>query len=218
MDAATLQQKIYYGYSIVGSKIGYEYTIYRSASPIEPIAPANIPSPNGTVNASFSVQGNYLKYQNYGVPQWQCYADGRILQPWDYLQSNDYGIWFIASMDPLLPILSVQCNEVITITRPATPSYGPNGGYAGRTRATDVTVYQNVPASVLLQSSKGTNNPVKLPTDTKQPLYMVLMPIFGDTPIETTDLVTDSSGKQYIIWQVELTNLGYRLRIQEEGV
>ena len=69
------------------------------------------------------------------------------------------------------------------------------------------------PASVLLKGKKE-KNPTGLGSDVPQTEMEILLPYaIGVSPIiEPADLLTLSTGVRYAIDNVELTDLGYRLR------
>lgn len=222
MDQAGIVNKIYYGYSQAAKRLGAEMTIYRSSSAINPISPDNIPS-HSTILATFPPTMDYLKYQNYGNAIYFGIFDARVTYTADYLYDPVLDTtYFIGSQDALVPILCVQCNASISIVRPHSSTAKGYIGYSGRTSTTDIPLYQAAPASVLLKTTKGVNNSVRLPTDTRQPLYTCLVPMLGDVEVKTGDIaeVTWALGEtavNMVVWQVELTKLGYRLQLEELG-
>lgn len=221
MNQSQIVNKIYYGYKQAAKRLGAEVTIYRSANAINPISPANMPDP-ATVLASFPVDMSYSKFQKYGAAVYTGIFDARVTHPQDFLVEQDGTTYFIGSQEPIAPILIVICNSIITVKRPYGSTSGGVQPYSGRTAETDVTLYENVPGSVLLKTTKGVSNNVGLPTDTRQPLYTCLIPFLGNVQLLTGDIATIEwiSGDiptNLVVWQVELTNLGYRLQLEELG-
>lgn len=220
MDQAKIVSKIYYGYKQAALRLGAPYVIYRATSAINPIQDPNIPD-DSPVMASFAVNWAYNKFQNYGNAIYIGIFDGRVTQVGDYLVKDDI-TYFIGSMEDVKPILTVRCNALITVKRPFGETTGGLQGYSGRTAETDVVKYQDVPASLLIKTTKGVTNNVGLPTDTRQPLYTCLIPYLGNVELLTGDLVfsqwDETPGiKNLVIWEVELTDLGYRLQLEELG-
>lgn len=221
MDQARCVGKIYYGYAQAAKRLGAPVTIYRSSSAIDPISADNIPDP-GVILASFTVNWKYNKFQNYGVSVYTGVFDGRLTQPQDFLVDANDVPYFIGSQENVLPILVVRCNVYITIKRPYGDPDAGLQGYSGRVSSTDAVKYQNIPASMLLKTTKGVNNNVGLPTDTRQPLYTCLLPYLGDVQILTGDLAFadwTQGGRplNLVVWQAELTELGWRMQLEELG-
>ena len=209
MDGNALQSKIYRGYAKAAQKIGLSYAHYRPLAASDPIS-----SPNqlASLTASFSPDGKYQKPSPYGKPLWQCLADGTQLQVGDYLSGGS--TFFIAAMQPLLPIIAVECNRVLTVKRPGSSNFVGSGPYSGDTQETEITLMTAWPASVL-QGTKGEKNDIGLPGDTRQPWWAVLMPQFTGIQIESSDVLTDEMDRRYIVSSAELTDLGWRMTVQQ---
>jgi len=211
MNGDRLQQLVYKGYSKAAMRIGFEHGIYRSATAINPINPSNL---QGTTLVSANVSWEYMRANKYGNAVWQLVADGRELQRFDYLVGSS--TYFVAGMQPLLPILGVECNKIVTVKRPYQQPGKGYQGYSGNTAATEETLMQNCPASIL-ENSNGESSPAKIPGDTKMPWMRCLLPYLGGVIIKTGDIVIDEIGTRYVISGDELTDLGWRLTIQEVG-
>jgi hypothetical protein len=212
MEAATLQARIYAGYSKAALRIGTTFSIYRSADGLTPIKNANL---QGTVLASANINWEYTRFNKYGNAVWQLIADGRVLQKGDYIVGNN--TFFIAAMQPLLPIMAVECNQEITVMRPyEEDGIGAMPGYAGNTGAKETLLLQDCPCSIL-EGTKGDQSPAKLPGDTKMPWVRCLLPYLGDITIKTGDIVIDKFGVRYVVSGDELTDLGWRLTLNEVG-
>ncbi|HHL2824774.1 TPA: hypothetical protein ACQ431_003005 [Citrobacter murliniae] len=155
----------------------------------------------------------YSKPNVYGKSTWYGIFDGTLAQPFDYFSGIE-GVFFVAAMQQLLPILMVSCNRTINVLRPSMES-GPGAiGYGGDTAGTEVPLMTAWPASVL-QGSKGEKNDVALPGDTKNPWFTVLVPYWDGVTLRTSDIITDDIGGRYRISSAELTDLGWRLTAQQ---
>jgi len=214
MDGQKLQGKVYYGYAQSAKRIGLEFQQYRPLDVAGAIAPGNLIGP---LVASFNAQDmKYGKASAYGKPVWFCLADGRVLSVGDYLVRGT-STFFIAGMQPLLPILAVECNRVLSFFRPQQLPGAGAMGYGGNTMANQTPIAQQYPASVL-QGTKGERNDTGLPGDVKVPWWAILIPSFpGDVQLRTDDVGIDEHGRRYVIASAEQSDLGWRLTAAEAG-
>jgi hypothetical protein len=207
MDGLTLQDRVYYGYAKSAQYIGLPFAQYRPTGATNPLSASPL---NAALLASFNAQDmKYGKANKYGNPVWFCLADGRVLQVFDYLVGPGK-TFYIAAMQPLLPILAVECNTVINVSRPQLQTQvGGITDYEGTTAANETPLMTGFPASVL-QGSKGERGEVVLPGDVRNAWWIVMFPYVGVT-LRSGDLIYDTIGRRYIISSAELTDLGYRL-------
>jgi len=212
MDGPTIQSRVYRGYAIAAGKIGFPADQYRA---LDANNPTDVACKLQTLSASFNAQDmKYGKPSQYGKPLWYCLIDGTQVQVGDYLIQND-STFFIAAMQPLLPILAVECNRTVTFYRPQQQAGVGAQGYGGNTAANETALAQNWPCS-LLQAAKAANNPVNLPGDAKQASWGLLMPaIPGCVVIKNDDVVIDDLGNRYLVYSAELSDLGWRCALTE---
>ena len=208
MDGATLQGKIYKGYAMAAGKIGIAHTQYRPLSATAPLA-----NQIGSVLSHFRVDDKFAKPNVYGKALWLAYLDGRLTKVGDYLIGPS-GTFFIAAQQALLPILVVNCNHTITLSRVAPPTGVGGLGYDADTPAAETAYMTGWPASIL-KGAKGEANEVGLPGDVRQPWWDCLLPAFPGVLVEPADIVFDEQGNRYITSVCELTDLGWRLTLQE---
>lgn len=209
MDAAKLQSKVYKGYAQASKRIGPAYNLFRPTSAINPFSNG----PITTLNASFNAEDmTYGRPNKYGKPTWFCLVDGSQTQVGDYL-SNATQTFFIAAMQPILPILAVDCNRTINVLRPQQQAGFGAQPYGGDTAAGETSLMTGWPASVL-QGTKGEKNEVNLPGDVRNPWWQILLPSFTGVVIETSDIVTDDLSRRYVVSSAELTDLGWRITAQ----
>ncbi|KAF1009487.1 MAG: hypothetical protein GAK28_00125 [Luteibacter sp.] len=214
MDGVKLQGKVYAGYAQAAKRIGLPFQQYRTTSTSGAIVPAAL---IGTVVASFNAQDmKYGKPNAYGKPLWYCLADGRVLSPGDYLV-NAASTYFIAGMQPLLPILAVDCNRMLSFYRPQQQPTVGIGAYGGNTAENQQLIATGFPASVL-QGTKGERNEVGLPGDVKTPWWAILLPALpGNAQLRADDVAIDENGRRYVLASAEQTDLGWRLTAAEAG-
>lgn len=207
MDGSRIQALIYKGYGKSAQYIGLPFAQYRPSGPLDPVSGSPL---NPALLASFNAEDmKYGKPNKYGKPTWYCLADGAQLQVFDYLTGPDK-VYYIAAMQPLLPILAVECNTTISVHRPQLQTeVGGVTDYEGTTAANEIILMTNFPASVL-QGSKGEKGEVVLPGDVRNAWWIVMFPYAG-VMLRSGDIIYDAVGRRYIISSAELTDLGFRL-------
>lgn len=190
--------------------------LYRAASPEMPIAPQNRLM---RLPAAFVALNNPKQAVPYGVAVWQGIFDAGYTQPGDYLVGAD-GVFFIASMPRLGPLLCVRTNRTLTLERPNPPSVAGLSRYGGVTPAQTTVLMSGWPASVLNRqrdSGRGA-----LPADAPglpggAGGWEVLMPGTPGVLLRPGDLVTDDLGRRAVLSGTELTALGWRMFARQAG-
>jgi hypothetical protein len=199
-NQALIQAKVWNGYAQAAKRLGVSYQFYRPAGSYPGAAVISLPV---SLNAE---DMKYSKPQKYGKATWYALVDGTSLQAGDYF-IGPQGTFFVAGLQPLLPILVVECNRTVSLSRVAALSGINAPSYGGMQN--EVAYATGVPCSIL-QGTKGEKGDVGLPADTRMPWWNILMPasvgavIFGD-------LIIDDMERRYIVSSSELTSLGYRL-------
>lgn len=136
----------------------------------------------------------------YGT-DFNIYLDGVI---------EDGLVYYVASTQFLLPPMGVNCNRTISIIRPTQTIGAGYQGYAEYLPSTSVTIMQGMPASILEMAEDGAA-PTKLPTDTNEPRWIILIPNLGGVIVRVDDIVIDDLNQEYVITDNELTFLGWRI-------
>jgi len=209
VDSVKLQNRVYKGYQKAALRIGPIFNLYRPTDPLAPIG-----GPIAVLNASFNAEDmTYGRPNKYGKPTWFCLVDGTQTQVGDYLINGDK-TFFIAAQQTILPILAVDCNRTIDVIRPQQQTGVGAVGYGGDTDANETPLMTGWPASVL-QGTKGEKGEVNLPGDVRNPWWQVLMPAFPGVVIRTADIVTDDLDRRYVVSSPELTDLGWRMTVQQ---
>jgi len=150
----------------------------------------------------------YGKPRGYGKATWYALVDGTNLNVGDYFVGPQ-GTFFIAAMQPLLPILVVECNRVVSVFRPQTQTVDGIAPYGGNTSATETLLVAGRPCSIL-QGTKGEKAEGGLPGDARAPWWLILMPK-ACADIHMDDIITDELGRRYVASSVEISALGYRI-------
>lgn len=208
-NQASIQAKIWRGYAKAAQKLGsnYQFTRPDGSFPGSALLTRMV-----SLNAE---DMNYRKPSKYGKPTWYALTDGTGLAAGDYFIGQQ-GTFFIAGLQPLLPILVVGCNRVATLSRvQASVSVGSQP-YNGMTSLNQIAYATAVPCSIL-QGTKGEKNETSLAADTRLPWWTVLMPAsVGD--VRYGDLIIDDLGRRYLVSSAELSDLGYRITASLETV
>ena len=162
-----------------------------------------------------SLNAEDMKYgrpNKYGKATWYALVDAKDLQSGDYFIGQQ-GTFFIAAMQPLLPILAVECNRIVNIFEPLVQTGTGAVGYGGTTGDNMKEKADRRPCSIL-QGTKGERSEGNLPGDTRSPWWTVLLPDSGII-IEADDILIDDLGHRYVVSSAEHTDLGYRLSCME---
>jgi hypothetical protein len=123
-------------------------------------------------------------------------------------------IYYVAATNFLQPILGVNCNRKINIIRPTQTIGAGFQGYAEYLPSTSTMIMSGMPASILEMSQDGKAE-TKLPTDTNQPRWIILIPNLGDIIVRVDDIVVDDLNQEYVVTDNELTFLGWRILAEQ---
>jgi hypothetical protein len=218
MDGVLLQQKIYGGYAKSALRVGLPFDLYRPVGTSNPMAAGNKIT---TLKAAFAghsaPQFNFGRPSDYKDPLFHALIDGTQVQRGDYLASSATveGPFYVASMDPVVPILVVQTNRTVTVYRPDGAASKPIGvsGYAGTVASTananETAIMTAWPASVL-EGARGINQG-NLPGDAGIGIWRIKLPYAG-VLITQGSIVIDDLGKRMVVRQAELSDLGWNLQ------
>ena len=218
MDGPTIQSRVYAGYAKAAKVIGIAYDQYRPLS-------ASAPLGNKLATVKMAVdsgkQYTFTSPNEYGDPTWLALIDDATVQTGDYLVGNNGGLntntYFIAGKQFLLPVLAIECNRTVHITRQQAQTGVGAVGYSGSLPSQEVDVLGTAsamwPASILFggESQQATG----LPAGVKNSGWRVLLPPSVPVTIKAGDIVTDDIGRRYAVDGAELTDLGWRINAQE---
>lgn len=207
MNSRKIQDRLYWGLGRAARFIGQTADAFRPAGAFEPLAAENrflrLP-------ALFEPPSRSGKRANgYGEPLWYGVFDGSYTKPGDYIVVGAKR-YFIASQDPMLPILCVLTNRTISIYQQTSQ---PGSSYAGYTGRDAVAVMAGWPASVL-DETRAAKSPTDLPTDQAIPYWTVLLPAVNGVVLVPGLLTIDDLGRRGSITGTELTELGWRLSVR----
>lgn len=189
-------------------KLGSSYDQYRPTVGINPTSSRYL---IGSLPALFdaSISLGFNAPSKYANPLFAAIVNPTSVQPRDYLIGAE-GTFFVASTEPLKPILCVQCNRIGTIYRPKPLAAGP-GFYSGDNASARAELLTAIPLSEL-QGTKGERAAAEqLPSDSRMQWSELLLPAFPGVVLRQADRMTDDLGRNFVISAVELTDLGWRL-------
>jgi hypothetical protein len=198
-------------YALIARRVGQQHSFYRPQSALTPIGVAYLQQ-----MASFNQDYRYGKPNKYGNSAWYGMFDSTLCQVGDVIEGAA-GTFFIAALQELLPILAIQCNRTLTISRAGQSAAVGELSYGADTAATETVLMAGWPASVL-QGTKGEKNDVGLPGDVRTPWFAILLPAWPGVNLRTSDVITDEIGGRYDISSAELTDLGWRLTAMQVRV
>jgi hypothetical protein len=207
MNGRKLQDRLYLGLGLSARHIGEFANAFRPAGLYNPLNKENrflrLPA------TFISARGRATQTNLYGDALWHGIFDASYTRVGDYLVT-DSGTYFVASQDPLLPVLCVRTNRTISIARPDMQTGTASNAYGGYTSGNSITLMDQWPASVLgeQRSSRSTTG---LPTDQGIPYWNVLVPSVVGVVLSPGDILMDDLGRAAVITGSELTNLGWRI-------
>ncbi len=211
MDEFTLQDRISRGLGVAARRIGASTDAFRPHDVADPLAMSNRFL---RLSAAFSaLDGRFARSNPYGAPLWHGVFDAAYTRPGDYLV-QPRGTWFIAAQQPLLPVLCVRAERVVSFSRPAAPARIGIENYGGVTRQAIMPLLTRWPASVLTGSAAARPT-ADLPADADASIWTVLLPAVNNVVLRSSDLMNDDLGRFGVVTAAELTELGWRLQVRQ---
>ena len=212
LTGSTVQDYINYGYAKAASFIGETYSQYRPQGSGIVVTPANY---LGTISAYVDPMVNFPANnpRQYGKALLKAVIDPMAIRPGDYLVGANR-TYFVSSIQPLQPVLVVYTNDVVSVERSETPQTVGTLPYGGERKSTFVAILTSWPASVLLKGKKS-KNPTGLGSDTPQTGMEILLPPGTPAILPDDIILTQTGGKRYVAENVELSDLGFRIRATE---
>ena len=137
--------------------------------------------------------------------------DGSQVCIGDYLipSSGPGGPFFIAAMQPNVPILAVQCNRTLSAFNPGPVLNIGANAYAGTTQANEAAIMAAWPASALL-GARGVRDQT-LPSDAGYGSWRILMPYWEGVRIRPGTILVDDLTNRMVVQSAELQDLGWRI-------
>jgi hypothetical protein len=207
MNGRKLQDRLHWGLGLCARHVGLSADAFRPGGPFNPLDKQNrfLRLPAMFVSA----KGSKGQTNVYGEALWHGIFDASYTRAGDYLVLET-GTFFVASQEPLLPILCVKTDRIISIVRPNMQTSTAGNSYGGYTSGASVTLIEGWPASVLGETRSGAST-TDLPTDQGVPHWNILLPAVGRVMLSPGDFVIDDLDRTAVITGCELTNLGWRI-------
>jgi hypothetical protein len=207
MNGYRLQDRLHLGLGLSARNIGQSADAFRPRGPFSPLDAQNrflrLPA------AFVSTRGSDTRTNIYGEALWHGIFDASYTRPGDYLVLKS-GTFFVASQEPLLPILCVKTNRTISIVRPNMQTITAGNSYGGYTPASSTTLLEDWPASVLGENRSSASS-ANLPTDQAVSYWNVLIPAACRVILSPGDFISDDLNQAAVVASSELTDLGWRL-------
>lgn len=213
MDGIRAQSKAYKGYAIAARKLGVPCAHYRPTGAADPLAEANRLADLPAALDRHQGRFGFAAANAHGKPLWEGLLDGGAVEVGDYIV-GPAGTFFVAAKQPLLPLLLVECNAVVSVMRPAGPQgVGAVAGYGGDVRDEEAVVAAGWPCS-LVAGARGEASATGLPSEPRGDAgFAVLLPVLPGAGIEAGDFLEDERGSRYLVLSAEGSSLGWRLRV-----
>jgi hypothetical protein len=207
MNSRKIQDRLYFGLGRSARFVGQSTDAFRPVGPHHPLdqqnrflrLPALFLPANGKDNHA----------NGYGEVLWYGTFDASYTRPGDYLVTSS-AILFVASQDPLVPVLCIRTNRTISIVRPNMQTGTGGNAYGGYTSGGAKSLIDRWPASVL-DEGRSSSPTANLPSDTAVPRWNILIPSPAGVVLSPGDLITDDLGRTATIVGSELTYLGWRI-------
>lgn len=213
MSYSNIQAKINRGYGIAAEHLGLPAVTYRPNGPTDPIQPANIIEP--ALYAQFASKPSYTFLAPtpwVSKSEWFGLFDPTNVLVGDYIVSGfTPATFFVASIEPLAPIMVIYCNSILNVGRtigeiPA--GENPPGGDQGYNEARLLTGW---PAAVMEGGGKQQRSDLNLPGDVNIGGWTVWLPLTPGVNIRGDDILTDQVGLRHLVVASELTQRGWRI-------
>jgi hypothetical protein len=212
MDAQLLQDRIGWGFNTCARNIGFTADAYRPVGPHDPLDMRNrflrLPVAFSSAEGALFARSN-----KYGNAIWHGLFDIAYIRPGDYLTCAE-GVWFVADMQPLLPVLCVKTTRTVSFWQPSGVQTTGSASYSGVTAASTVPLMTNWPASVLGAGGAGSPE-AGLPSDSTLPFWTILVPAMPGVVISPSDIMSDDLGRNAVVSASELTSLGWRISVKQ---
>lgn len=199
------------GYTQAARMLGNTYTQFRPTGPSAPLTPATtVANVLAWITTDKALKGTAQPER--GKDRWYAAIDRTNLMVGDYLVGPD-GTYFVTETIWPAPVSLAWTNHIITVARMGSDEApGASDDYGGFSAQEPVPVLTGWPAWIVERGhAAGTGTGMRLPTDSKLPLYEIKLPALANTLILWNDIIIDETGRRYTVAVAEQTPLGWRL-------
>lgn len=216
MSESFIQQQIYNGYGYAANVLGQLCTQYRSNGSGIPTAPGNS---LGTINAAFTTDPKYgfIQPLRYGKVEFFGLFNATGVNVGDYIVTpNATQIFFVASLEPLVPPLCVLCNLMLTVSRPEGGTQAGSNPPSGDAQAIETTLLSGWPGAAVT-GGRADAGQVELPGDIRMGGWTVYLPVTPGVTLRGGDILTDATGLRRIVSSAEPSARGWRMICLQEA-
>ena len=216
MDHNRLQQVLGRGYGIAAKKIGPVYDVYRPSGAESPLDEDN---KLAAMNADFTPHNaawfSYDKAPDHQTNMFHGLFDTREIEVGDYFVHATHGTYFVAGKASTFPALCIQCQRIVSVSRPVGATALGLNGYGGNVPSTEVAVVTDWPAS-LLEMGKGRNKQYgDLPGDVGAGAWQLYLPPVSGVILRDSDILVDDLDRRYVLGTCELQSYGWRCKAMQ---
>lgn len=206
-----IQDRVQWGLNRAAQVAGEQADAYRPRGYYAPLSAENRYM---RLPALFTgMRGKFERPLEFGSSLCHGIFDSAYTQAGDYLIQGG-ATWFIASQEPLLPVLCVRTNCIVSLYRPGCETYTDSDAYGGVVRDERVALVQGWPASVL-GTADGGRSAAELPGDRGVSQWIVILPRSVEVMLQPADLMQDDLGRSGVVSSVEKSDLGWRLLVKQ---
>jgi hypothetical protein len=212
MDAARLSAVINRGHGIAARNIALQHEHYRPAGAHNPLAAGN---QLGTIHAAFDPPSSggfsFTKASTHQDQLFHGLFDATGFQVFDYLREPASGrTFFVAGLDHIEPPLCVECQRIVTVSRPQGATQVGVNPYGGSVPETEIELMVGWPAALVEGRGGAKPSASDLPGDAGFARYALMLPYVEGVVLRPSDIIVDELGRRYIATGFELQSYGWR--------
>ena len=214
VNLTTIRARVNVGLGRAASVFGNVTTQYRPVDPLDPLGAAAIV---GTLQAAFDEDPRFgfVRPARYRQSMFHVLADATDLVVGDYLSGPD-GVFFIVSVESVKAAAAVRTTATLALVRPVGGILAGANPPGGDGLATEITMLQGWPAS-MLAAGQGGSNDVNLPGDLRMGRWEVLLPRVAGAEIRSSDILVDQDAVRHVVMSAEASSLGWRIQATQEA-
>lgn len=202
MSGASINKKLQKANAKIGSKLGYEFKLYRSVDYLDPVQLKNY---LGVSKLSWSIDPNFKKPVNENYQQVNLFLDTTNLQLGDIFVNEELNKKFVlVNKDPLVTPQAIEATNVISISR---TEYVTTGGLHPEL----IEVAKNIPAAIFEVGGQGQPNAQNEAQNKSSVSKFALWCWLPVNNIKLDDVLTDDLGNKSRITSIEYSPVGYKI-------
>lgn len=202
MSGKSIDKKLNNAYKKVGSKLGYDFKLYRSLDYLDPIQDKNYVK---TVRLAATIDENFKKNEEFSFKVYQLFCDGFSILPGDIFVNTELSRRFtLVQNEPITVPIGIDSTSHVTISRPV---YNNTNGFGAKT----VVIAEKIPCKILETSSQPNSGNMSEKTPYKSGIQQWDMWFYLGTQVKVNDVMVDDQGNRSTIQSVQQTPLGWKV-------